>query len=898
MSLELLFGNDSGAAAEAGSDYERDVFKDVSLKADSNSGLTDTASTNPLSAKVGNCDTPAFNRKTLLIKEVQLIADRSKWVSQKPTYQIIFNEQLPSVFAYAYGSFVTNGLGSVAPWGGQDSPLSSAKYLQFAQANDGIGVTGKIRRLQWLVQGSTDAAATAMRVTDGSNTSTITFQNVAATSDTSGAAKFAAYVHEASNETNDLHDFRLVSQQQNTLKVIGVVVYFENTGANVEVFPGETYVDKVKVTTSSGATFAIPTFGSSMGGVFSLAKNASGYTLITQGASPIISVAQGSSGTNILAVTPGTGSSFLPGMGVVMNAGTSFYIGNVQSISTDSLTVFPTLSFGLSNTVYSAWLSGSTYSISQSMMAIETTIGASTITGMTNPILDPNGRYAIWGANVGITQSFNGKPGMFFRGASGFLQVEGYFQAADMQLLGNGGIFHATMSVNGLPAWSENAGMTGYFRRTLLTNAGNGWNSVVISPGSSMGAVLFTDINLYTSQPKTGITYGVLGFQRVNQAQAPRAAHNATMFSLGLQRRVFADQMMLTGAWTRGLTSTVPGGAIYYGTSTNAALDLQYYGKDFAVIGSFTGATLTVDGTGTAFTAGAPVSVGSYGFHTIRMTVGVTSTIQAFDFFADYDEMENVQNVLDAVTGAKREKTKWRRFVFASAGTYPLIIPAGGSTLTMAVVNACAGAGGGGRANDGGGSNANSAGGGASSAAVGSVLALTPGEYVVTVGIGGRGATTYGATGGTGMPTYIQDAAGNYVFYLDGGFPGVGSSGATGGAGGAGQGDGGSGGSGTGGTGTANLQGGTGQRARRSGRYAGGAPGAASGSNTASGGGGAASPFGVGGAGGVYNGAAGNGGIGGGGGGAGGSNAGTSGTPGDGGDGYFELIALMGDLLE
>lgn len=898
MSLDLLFSNQSGAAAAAGSDYEKDVFPDVSLLADSNSGLTDTALTNPTRALVDNGDATAFQAKTLLIKGTQLIADRTKWIGQKPTYQIIFDQPFPALFAYAYGSFTTESLTAIAPWGGQDSPLNSQKYLKFSQADDGIGVTGKIRRLQWLVQGDTSSTATAMRVTDGSNTSTINFSGVAATSDTANTAKFAAYAHQSSNETNNLHTFQLVAQQQNTLKVVGVVVYYENSGANIQNFAGDTYVNKEKVSTSSGATFAVPAFGSSMGGVFSVAKSTAGYSLTVQGWSPIVGSAVGSSGTNLIDVSAGTGSSYQIGMGIVAAQGTSMYVGMVRSISTDTLTMHPTLAFGISSFIYSSWLSGATYPISQTMMSLETSIGASNMNGLTSAVLDPNGRFALWGANVGMTQSLNSLPGYVFRGASGFLQIDGYFQGVDIELLGNGQRFHATMSVNGLPAWSENAGVTGSFRRTLLTNAGNCWNSVVVGAGASMGAVMITGINLYTSQPPSGISYGVLSYQRVNQAETNRGAQNATFFSLGVERRVYADQLFLSGAWTRGLSTGVAGGAFYYGSSTNCALDFQYYGKDMAVLGSFpAGSTLTIDGAGVGLSAGLVIPVASNGFHTVRITTGSTATIQALDFFAPYDEVVCKQNVYDPSILAPKNKSYWKKFSFSGVGTYSLVIPGNGATLATAIVNAAGGGGGGGRPTVASSSNCASAGGGAASGVVGCALSVEPGNYSVTIGAGGAGSAVEGTSGATGSPTFISDVAGNVVFYVDGGLGGSPGTTTSGGAGGVARNAGGSGGAGTGqGSGSSNLVGSQGQHAGGGSKYVGGAAGVAAGSNTASGGGGGSSPFGIGGTGGTWNvNAASDAGVGAGGGGGGGSDSGTA-NGGPGGAGALEIFVLLAGI--
>jgi hypothetical protein len=103
MSKDTLFTNDSGAAGGA-VQYISDTLPDVSLPASNNTSLTDTASTNPLGFKFGNSDTPELGVKTLFIKSLTLIDDRSKWVNNKPTYIITWNENMPAIVGYTFGN--------------------------------------------------------------------------------------------------------------------------------------------------------------------------------------------------------------------------------------------------------------------------------------------------------------------------------------------------------------------------------------------------------------------------------------------------------------------------------------------------------------------------------------------------------------------------------------------------------------------------------------------------------------------------------------------------------------------------------------------------------------------------------------------------------------------------
>lgn len=895
MPLDLVFGNGDSAGAAMGSDYEKDVFQDVSLLPDDNAGLTDTVSTNPTSAKVGNSDQPRFASKTLLIKDMVLIQDRTRWVNQRPTYQLIFNEAAPGIFAYAFGAYVFEKCASVSAFGGADSPLTRQRILKFPQIGDGVGVTGKIRRLQWILQGSTAAAATAMRATDGSDTTNITFQNVPSASDNNNNAKWGAFSHQSSNETNDLHDFQLKAQQQDTLRVVGVVVYYENSGANLDVAPGRTYVDKLKVETTLGATFAVPTFGSSLGGVIAFSKSASGYSTALQGASPIMTVGVGASGTNLMDVTTGHGASLRVGMGIVAPMGSSHYVGVVRSVSTDTATVFPTLPFGISTAIFSSWSAGPTYPISQTLMAIETTIGRSNMLGgMTNAILDPAGRFIVWGTNIGVTQLLNGQPGWVFKGASGFLAIQGYFQAADIRLEGNGQRFHATIGINGLPCWSENAGVTGAFRRTLFTDGGNGWNSVVIEAGASMGLVQIDAINLFTRQGPVGVSFGLLGLLRVNQSPVNRGAHSATLFGLGMQRRVHADQLLLSGAWSRGVTVSAIGNALYYGTSTNAALDFQWYGRDVAIIGAFTGCTFTVDGAGVPLTSGVAVSLGM-GFHTGRLTCGVTTTLQAVDFFSTYDEVQNRQNVLNAAASTDKAMARWKGFTFIGATSadtsYGWVVPQLGQSATIGWVGGCGG-GGGGAATSGGGSPGQAAGGGGGSAYPPTPINFAPyvGQVLtIAVGKGGTGTPNGTSPGETGNDSTITAPDGTVLWRAKGGEGGVYT-----GAGGAGKGLGGTGGAGSNGVGS----GATGGRNLFNDVAAPGAGGGDGGGGAGGGGGGAGYTSGAA-AGAAGAGAAANAtGYGGGGGGGGKTSGGGNASGSGGAPGFVEIYLLLPEYLE
>lgn len=623
-----LFKSDPSGAT-SGSNFEKDVFIDVSLAATSNSGLTDSASTNPLGVYVGNDDTPRYSAKTLWIKDMVLLPEY-KWVSNKPTYQCIFDESFYGGIAYFFGDI--------------DTTTNVVKGI-----GDGFGVTGVYRRVQFIVEPSTSATATAQVVVDGSNGSTIDFSGSIA------AAGMSSYVHAASNVTKDLHDFRLTAIQASTLKVLGVVVYSENSGLNLDFFPGTTYVNKTQAVTTVGGTMALPSFGSSMGGKSLLYKTSSGaYSASSLSATTIASIAQGSSGTNLMTVTTGQGASFSAGYGVVVAQGTSMYVGSVTSVSTDTLTVSPTLGFGITNAIYTSWKSGSTLSINASLMTLAYSIDMTqqSVFGMSAPILDPQGHYAAYGSNVGITFAAGASyRTMSFLSGSGFFQVDGYYSAAEVEFVGYG-ILHATFSVNGTPGFGINAGQTGPLRKTVFTDAGPGWNSFVMSPGTSMGALGISKVNLYQRNRDISVTYGMLAAFDTLQTYTERASVNATLMALGTYRRVYSDQMYLKGSWVRGQSTSFCAGVGHYGSSTNSAIRLEYYGKNFAMVGTGQSGNLTIDGASTSNAWGVMKSVATEGFHTITWTLlGGTSIIEAIDYSRPTSSLLNLQKAPGDVNG-------------------------------------------------------------------------------------------------------------------------------------------------------------------------------------------------------------------------------------------------------
>ncbi len=294
--------------------------------------------------------------------------------------------------------------------------------------------------------------------------------------------------------------------------------------------------------------------------------------------------------------------------------------------------------------------------------------------GLSQTLFEPQGQYAFWGSNIGLT-NIDGNQCAVFLGASGFMQMDGYFSACEMETLGNA-TFSATLSVNGLAAWSQNAGQTGVVKKTVFTDAGPGWNSFNIGVGGSMGAIGIQKINLYQRARNNGISYGFLGSFDIAQTYTNRDAINASLMALGGVKRTYADQLYFKNTWNRGQTWSVPGGVYYTGASTNGSLTFQYYGTNFGVVGTLNpGSTLTLDGIGYTLSQNVMNSVATLGFHTISYTGG-TATISAIDYLNPVVPRSRVDAIITALPGPAPQPitTDWQKYnmTFSGSGTTPV----------------------------------------------------------------------------------------------------------------------------------------------------------------------------------------------------------------------------------
>lgn len=650
-SKDTIFQSDSGAGQSA-NDYLKDSFQDISLPANTNSTFTSTAATNPTSQFFFNTDAPQYSYKTLYISNMELLEDRTKWINNKPTYQVFFDEDFPGVFAYCFGDCKLKN-------------FSFGKSIEIRNIDDGFGIGGIVRRVGWLLNPTNQASATADIVVDGADSGNDADWSAAPVfGTTTGYNKQYVVHHATSNATKDIHDICLTANQYGNMVISGIVVYFENATTDIDMFPGSTYVDKDKKTTTSLTTKALATISGRRGGKSLLYKDSSNtYQQVTVEPISVESVGTGTINTNLISVTTGTGASFPAGTGVVsISSGTSFYVGSVLSVSTDTLTMSQTLAFGISGPLFKAWWAGPTIGINASLYALSyqfdpaqssvdigSTLGFATSQDGALFFSDPFKRYRVWGNNL-KTVELDGYFGVGFTGTAGFMQVDSSAAAVEIEFAGNGTL-NATFSINGCAAWNINEGFTGIAKKTVFTDAGPGWNSFYFSTGSNNAGYIVNKINFYELAPDASQTLGRLAcYDTYGVTPILRGtADNATLIPLGMHRRYFADDFYYKGDWGRGFTTTMAGGVFMAGSSSNSVLSFNYYGKDFGIVGTAgTTVTMTLDGASINSSFNTVKSVASEGFHSVTVNAqnGTTTLVAAIDVFRSRGEMTNLQAYL------------------------------------------------------------------------------------------------------------------------------------------------------------------------------------------------------------------------------------------------------------
>ncbi len=640
----------SGAGSGgSSSDYLKDAFEDISVPASNNTGFSSTVSKNPFNQAFANDDAPKFEYKTLWVKDLVLLDDRSKWVSDRPTYRVIFKESFPGVYGYVWGNVRLRN-------------STSGISVDLREGGDGFGLTTTGRRVHWFLNPTGTATQSAFVKVDGAaNAQTISYGSFGGAY--SGTNFYYSGVSATSDDTRDIHDYQLVASNTGTLNISGVGVYFENTTTKVDCYPGSTYIDMQKVTVSSGSGVSLPSLSGFIGGAHVLYKTtAQVYAQATVERQGLTTIAQATAGTNQVTVTTGTGASFPVFTGVVSQShGGSFYVGAVTNVSTDTLTVSPSLLQGLSGIMWRAWQAGQSVAISASLYKLVGSIDFGSAFNPGNPFSfentqnmlmyqDTENLFRVYGQSL-INTASDGYKGVRLSVLNAFLQAEGNFCAAEAEWIsvpGATSVIHATYMINGAPgAYSQQTGFTSSIKQTIFSDAMAGFNQFRMIAGGSMLNAVLRKLNFYDVAAPVGPTLGRLAEIKSYGTQVNRNFIGVTQGSFGTHQRIYADQMYLTGNAAVGVTHNLCGG-VYINGSSGAAVTLRYWGKDFAVIGSQSASTvISLNGSQVGATFGLVHSVATLGFHTVSIANSASTMIlSAFDFFRPRGEIKNVQNYL------------------------------------------------------------------------------------------------------------------------------------------------------------------------------------------------------------------------------------------------------------
>lgn len=651
------FGSDNTSSSSL--DFVRDAFPDITVAADSNAGLTSNSNTNPLSQYFANDVAPRFGAKVLFIKSIDLIEDRSKWINNTPTFNITWTEPFPSVKGYCFGSAA---LYKTRNYTGIKFPASDA--------TQGFGVGGVIRKVKWLTGANGGTAINEL--VDGSSVGTFSTNqyplfDLIGTTNEVPIIPFSPASSITANQTLDLHDFRITSSASTcTLRPFGVIVYFENGSSNVQTVSGDVYYDKTKISVV-GSSLSIPAPASRGGAVGIGVLPNSTFSTVQSSLVDNPSACNGLINTNLVNVSTGTGAFFPPGTFIWAKQGSSHYIGNVLSRSTDVLTMGITLPFALSGTTAVPILyAGTTFTTSSYSLEEAWTYRPSDYGPLYNTAL-----YATSGTSQALNSFFDSSPSLDYRiwGASCFMrntdsatfeilvqngslfQVDGQFSALELEFhlaFGTAGI-GCTFIVNGIPAFNlHEAPGAGYHRRLIMTGAANGFNSVRIQPGASMLNCTISSITGYRSVIPgfSGSGYGLGGVLQ-GQTFLQRDAQSASFGAFGPIQRVYADQIPTSTGWGSTFIGTAAGGVRIECSDNTDTGTLNFYGQAFAFVGT-KGATFTClfDGVAQNFSFGQWVGTGSStAFHTLTFQGenGQTTLISAIDILNPSYEMMNTQ---------------------------------------------------------------------------------------------------------------------------------------------------------------------------------------------------------------------------------------------------------------
>lgn len=706
----------SGATAAAGQEFVKDSFSDYTLAATNNGSLTSTVSTNPLNDYFDNTDAPRYEAKTLWIKDLVVEEDRSKWDAGGKTYRIIFQNPDPNFKAYASGNVLLE-------------KFTDKAGVVLASPNSLVGISGVVRKIGFIC-GTSMNTGTARLYIDNAFVSSLNYGNV---------ENFAvAYSNEAPDcnvtdvfkynlldsgtmQSNDIHNYEIRTDIQaaqatppggnSALVIFGIVVYVENAAANIQCPAGVSYIDKSKVTSTSGVTLSVPAQNASLfhlGAKTSFFKTNAG----TWGAStfqvPLLQTqATGLSGTNLFTTSLNQGQSFPIGTGIAVQTGALNYIGWVTNQSSDTLTVFPTLSFGLNGATLtkafyfgqiqsSAGVLGNSTTISASLYQKAwswdpvTSFGASQFPaqnaslilsgggGSTGaiwmaPFVDQQRRFMVEPISANGLTTVRGFVSQVdgIAGWNGALRISGDFQALEFEIFnGLSGSMQMTATIDGsflqtaiITAGTTTLTQAHFYKLPVVSDLGIGWHTLRWDTAVGTSRVVITKVNGY-KYIGPSMAPGVMATQEQLQTFIDFGITPDRNF-WGTKEVVPASNLYLKNGWdtpnNRGagtvdinLLSSFKGYFLAQGltsskfASSNSQMNFNFYGNKFCVHGTlFTGGSYitTLNGASVGVVFNQVFTGVTEGFNALQVSRQTgTLIISAVSYGKTYYGIHNAQN--------------------------------------------------------------------------------------------------------------------------------------------------------------------------------------------------------------------------------------------------------------
>lgn len=690
----------SGAGADSQS-YLNDVFPDWASRPTNNSGLGSTTTTNPRGAFFNDITRPRFRSKTYWVKSVVLEKDPSKFVNptqslgfnHSPTYRIVFENETSELDAYIITKSTgvvnvsANGINTFftpdtqfdevinnpnTPVDKQSAGVvatinelinkhpNDRKFISLTSSTNGnevIGITSKAIQVALITNFS---GSSWNRYCDASSQSFSSESNFFACDNApnnlfeSRFNRLKLVPGSSSEQTFNIHNWEFypnytnvaVGTAQGPIKIFGIVLFFNRD--TVDLPPGTFYLGKTRTTVSGSTQVNTPSLIPKGGNITFLETNA-GMTLIPTNAYYINANLVGSSGQNSIGVDVGKGSSFRTYDSIVSQSTATPYYGTVQNISIDTLTVFPTLSTGLSFAGYVGWNTNTSLAIDPTKYEVIASFDIGNYASM-----------AAYGTAVfGITGSnFKGFTGGYCWSGNdrNFIQIEGNFQAAEVEFraanfnanryigINANGVFGNTALVGSTGALNNPSVVLPVFKDSYV-----GWNTVVLGPATGASQIGLVKLYRYKSDP--GITsIGQVARLDVNADALPRNP-GSTFSSIGTYKRIYADEVSFdatfaydTSSFTRQNTTLAAGNIEYQCVNTSLSFGYRFYGQNFALIGRHAGGgSLRLDGTAVGTSMNTYQSVATEGFHLVEMSPGANPTstaISAFEWTSKYGELE------------------------------------------------------------------------------------------------------------------------------------------------------------------------------------------------------------------------------------------------------------------